>query len=322
MTGPSTRPNALARGYDRALIQGAASREAARAGHPEVGFEHLLLGVLVNGGPGARLLMDAGVDLAGARAGIDALLAEDLALLGIDAALPTPSASPAEAAAMLPLAPRLQELVDECPSAGGDRALLAALIGDGGGRVRRLLERLGADADALAPATLDPGTLAPDVPEPAGGARPSAQPSEGQGPEAEGWENTLYDLEVPVSAERLWALVSDPERRGEWDTAGAPARHLGGGVVELTPRHGSPVRESITQRVEGREVTWAWEEGEGTAPRALKIAIEPLEGRARLRLSMGWPNALRGRLANRMVRWIARQQLRLHAQTIAQAAAS
>ncbi|MFL1380360.1 MULTISPECIES: Clp protease N-terminal domain-containing protein [unclassified Nocardiopsis] len=309
MTGPSTRPNALARGYDRAVIQGAASREAARAGHPEVGFEHLLLGVLVNGGPGARLLMDAGVDLAGARAGIDALLAEDLALLGIDAALPAPSASPAEGAAMLPLAPRLQELVDDRPSAGGDRALLAALIGDGGGRVRRLLERLGVDAD----------DLDLDVPEcPAGGARPSAA----GGFEAQGWENTLYDLEVPVPAERLWALLSDPERRGEWDTAGTPARHLGGGVVELALRHGSPVRESITRRVEGREVTWAREEGEGTAPRALKIVIEPLEGRARLHLSLGWPNALRGRLANRMVRWIARQQLRLHAQAIAQAAAS
>ncbi|SHI64380.1 Clp amino terminal domain-containing protein, pathogenicity island component [Nocardiopsis flavescens] len=314
MTDSPPRPNALARGYDRAVMLMAASGEAARAGHPEVGFEHLFLGILVNGGPGARLLMDAGIDLGRARAAIDALLAEDLASLGIDTPLPSPSASFAEEAARLPVAPRVNELLEECPSSGGDRALLAALVADGGGRVRRLLDRLGVDA----------GALDPDAPD-----RPAADPApadgegaDAPGPQPRGWERTRYDLDVPVSAERVWSLVREPGRRAEWDAGAASARGLGGGAVELTSRDGERTREEITHRVEGREVVWTRDQGERTAPRSLRIVIEPRGHRARLRMTMEWPNALRGRIANRVVRWFAREQLRLHAQAIAQAAAS
>lgn len=309
MTDSPTRPNALARGYDRAVMLMAAGGEAARAGHPEVGFEHLFLGILVNGGPGARLLMDAGIDLGRARAAIDALLAEDLASLGIDTPLPSPSASFAEEAARLPVAPRVNELLEECPSSGGDRALLAALVADGGGRVRRLLDRLGVDAGALDRPAADPA--------PAGGEEADAP-----GTRPRGWERTRYDLDVPVSAERVWSLVCEPGRRAEWDAGTASARGLGGGAVELTSRDGGTTREEITHRVEGREVVWTRDQGEGTAPRSLRIVIEPRGHRARLRMTMEWPNALRGRIANRVVRWFAREQLRLNAQAIAQAAAS
>ncbi|WP_017574078.1 Clp protease N-terminal domain-containing protein [Nocardiopsis halotolerans] len=312
MTNPSAKRSTLDRSFDRISISGAASREAARAGHAEVGFEHLLLGVLVTGGPGARLLMDAGVGLAEARSAIDGILREDLALLGIDVPLPTPSGDdPKE---WLRFTPRLEELEYGIPLAGGDAALLAALIDDEGGRVRRVLDRLGADTDRI---RRDLGELAEDPqspePPPADGADTSEQPPEG-------WEYTTYDLEVPVPHERIWELVSDPERRGEWDPASGSSRRLGDGVVELTNRHTEKtVRESITHSVPGREVTWTQEDGD----RALRILIEPLGDRSRLRLRWSWRNGLKHRrIANRVVRWIAWQNLRGRAQSIAQAAAS
>jgi hypothetical protein len=318
MTNPTAGATFLGLGHDRAVIEGAASREAARVGHPEVGFEHLLLGVLVNGGPAARLLMDAGVRLAEARAAIDALLREDLALLGIDAALPAPSGSTgAEVLAPLPLAPRLRELVDECPWSGGDTALVAALIDDGGGRVRRLLERVEVDVDRVR------DDLGGPLPE-RGDAAPDTAPAgdDVADPSPEGWEYTAYDLEVPVPVGQVWDVVADPARRGEWDPADVRTRLLDGGVVELTPSDRTPIREAVTHAVEGSEVTWTRAEGQHTTPRTLRIAIEPVGDHARLRLRMGWPNALRGRLANRVVRWIVTQTLRSHAQAIAQAAAS
>ncbi|MFE1400814.1 MULTISPECIES: Clp protease N-terminal domain-containing protein [Nocardiopsis] len=312
MTKPSAKRSILNRGFDRIAISGAASREAARAGRTEVGFEHLFLGVLVTGGPGARLLMDSGVGLAEARAAIDGLLREDLALLGVDVTVPVPSDE--EEKGWLRFTPRLEEIEYDVPLAGGDAALLTALIDDEGGRVRRVLDRLGADTDRI---RRDLGALAesPQAPEPspADGDATAEQPPEG-------WEYTNYDLEVPVAAGRVWELVSDPERRGEWDPASGSSRQLGDGVVELTNRlTEDAIRESITHSVPGREVTWTQEGSE----RALRILIEPLGERSRLRLRWSWRNGLKHRaVANRVVKWIAWQNVRGRAQSIAQAAAS
>ncbi len=312
MTNPSAKQGLFNSGFDRIATSGAASREAARAGHAEVGFEHLLLGVLVTGGPGARLLMDSGVGLAEARSAIDEILREDLALLGIDVPVPTPSGE--DPRGWVRFTPRLEELEYDIPLAGGDAALLAALIDDEGGRVRRVLDRLGADTDRI---RRDLGELAeePQVPQPspADGADTSEQPPEG-------WEYTHYDLEVPVSPERVWELVSDPERRGEWDPGSVSSRQLDGGVVELTNSlTEEAVRESVTHSVPGREVTWT----QDGSDRALRILIEPLGDRSRLHLRRSWRNALKRRsIASRVVRWIAWQNLRGHAQSIAQAAAS
>lgn len=308
-----TKQGPLNRTFDRIAVSGAASREAARAGHTEAGFEHLLLGVLVAGGPGARLLMDSGVGLVEARSAIDELLREDLDLLGIDVPVPTPSDE--DPKGWLPYTPRLEELEYDIPLAGGDAALLAALIDDEGGRVRRVLDRLGADTDRI---RRELGELAEDPQDP---TPPSADGFDTSEAPPEGWEYTFHVLDVPVAAERVWALVSDPERRGEWNPASVSSRQLGDGVVELTnDLTEETVRESLTHSVPGREVTWTQDDDSG---RTLRILIEPLGDRSRLHLRWAWRNALKHRIiANRMVRWIARQSLRGHAQSIAQAAAS
>ncbi|PSK81386.1 ClpA/ClpB-like protein [Murinocardiopsis flavida] len=320
MTNPSAKPVNRSKGFDRTVIEGAASNEAVRSGHPDVGFEHLFLGLLVNGGPGALLLMDDGVGLAGARAAIDGLMREDLAQLGVDVPLPTPEdTSGTVTAGLLPLTPRLRELVDDCPTAGGDQALLAALIDDEGGRVRRLLDRLGTDADRIRRA-LDEPAGGQAGPAPSSADREPAASSEAA---AEGWQYASFELEVPVSAERLWDLVGDPERRAEWDRMAVSSRLLDGGVVELTRKEGETAREWITHSVPGREVTWEQEAARSDIPpNVFRIAIEPIGDHARLHLRRGARSALRGRIANRVVRWFLRNDLRAQAQIIAQSAAS
>jgi ATP-dependent Clp protease ATP-binding subunit ClpA len=78
-------------GDARAAVE-AAQREAAELRHDWIGTEHVLLGVLVAGGPGARLLGGFGVEAVAVRAdvvriigrGEDDLDADALAVLGID----------------------------------------------------------------------------------------------------------------------------------------------------------------------------------------------------------------------------------------------
>ena len=76
---------------DRALafeahhIRVAAAAEALALGHPEVDVEHLLLGLLVVGGPSARALTDAGADLHGVRRAMAEVTEHDLSTLGVTA---------------------------------------------------------------------------------------------------------------------------------------------------------------------------------------------------------------------------------------------
>lgn len=70
----------------------AAQAEAIALHHSWIGTEHLLLGVLVTGGDGSRLLASFGVDAAGVRADVERIIgrgeegldSEALATLGID----------------------------------------------------------------------------------------------------------------------------------------------------------------------------------------------------------------------------------------------
>lgn len=321
MTKPPKR-STLNRTFDRAILSGAASREAARTGRTEVDFEHLLLGLLVNGGPGARLLMESGVGLAEARSAVDDLLREDLALLGVDAPVPPPADE--DAKGWLPYTPRLGEVEYDSPLAGGDAVLLAALIDDEGGRVRRVLDRLGADTDQI---RRDLDALVED-PSAAEDSRAPADRTEDAEVAPEGWEYAYYDLDVPVSAERIWDLVSDPERRSEWEPAQVRSRLLDDGVVEMTKQvedwTGQTFRESITRSVPGREVTWTREEHGSRPERVLRILIEPAGQGSRLRLRSCRPVGLAAHrvLARRVIRWLVRRMMQGEAQAIAQAAAS
>lgn len=237
--------------YNPAYLRAAASVEAVRLGHPEVDIEHLLLALLVTGGPSARLLLDAGVTLDRGRQAVVDVQQHELADLGVNLIVPAPEPARYDASmSPLPLSGRARELDDRLPFAADDRALLTALIDDEGGRVRRLLTQLGVDADVTrqtADATSSAQTASSQPGLPDGRQTSGLRPGDALPPEP-GWLYVSHSQDVPVPADPVWALISDPERRAEWGVDCSAARVRGDGTVELTRENGTTVTQVVPLR--------------------------------------------------------------------------
>lgn len=129
--------------------------EACRLRHPEVDLDHLLLGLLAEGGAAAALLGAHGVTLADARRAMQELCEDDLAAVGIDtSAMPavTP-VSPVEAQNLagrdeIPMSDRAQQFAtDRQASFSTSLSTLRALLRSD--VPMRILGQLGVDPDAL-----------------------------------------------------------------------------------------------------------------------------------------------------------------------------
>jgi hypothetical protein len=136
--------------------------EATAFGHPEVDVEHLLLGLMVVSGPSAEVLTAAGVELTALCRAVGEVQREDLGELGVDVATPQPP--PVRAAdrphQVLPLNGRAAELMEAVAYRNDDPGFLEALLADGSGRVRRLLDHLDVDV-ALASTFIGTGWCEP-----------------------------------------------------------------------------------------------------------------------------------------------------------------
>lgn len=121
--------------FDVDHVVTAATAEALALGHPEVDVDHLLVDLLVVGGPSARALVAQGGDLPAARCAAQEEQEEHLRELGLTAGRrPVLRAAARTAARPLPV---------------NGRALLRTMVGDEGGRTGRLLERMAIDPGAL-----------------------------------------------------------------------------------------------------------------------------------------------------------------------------
>jgi len=128
--------------------------EAGRLRHPEVDLDHLLLGLLAEGGAAAALLGSHGVTLAGARGAIRDMADADLAAIGVDVSAmlkDLPERGGTEAMGNfgeIPMSARAQQLVsDRRSSFNTSLSTLRALLGTE--VVTRLLAGLGVDPDRL-----------------------------------------------------------------------------------------------------------------------------------------------------------------------------
>lgn len=124
--------------FDRGarLVVHFAREESAQLGHTMVGPEHLLLGLLREGGGGARVLHELGLSLEGARRRV-------VALIGVGAGLPR-----GEVAALTPSARLVMAFALSEARALGSRLvttehLLLGLLRGGDGLVFRVLQRAG-----------------------------------------------------------------------------------------------------------------------------------------------------------------------------------
>ena len=134
--------------------------EAARLRHREVEPEHMLLGLLAQGGTAAAVLAAQGVTLARARAAIKEMADTDFARVGIslpDALRPEPISAEeltAKAGGEIPLSDAAAEFIDDTgasfsTSAQALQALISSSTVSLQSPVVRLLAHCGVDVDYL-----------------------------------------------------------------------------------------------------------------------------------------------------------------------------
>lgn len=185
------------------FLLAAAADEATRAGHGTVDTDHVLLALLVTGGASTTLLSDAGLDLGTARAALATVQQQDLAALGVTATLLPPTNGQAAAAwdAVLPWAERARRAVGALPPGAPDTPVLTTVLADEHGPAHRLLQQAGVDAAAVRAAASAAATTP---------IRPATAP------DAAPW-TAAHSHTVAVPRGAVWAVVSDPRRRPEWD---------------------------------------------------------------------------------------------------------
>ena len=200
--------------------------EAARLRHQEVEPEHMLLGLLAQGGTAAAVLAAHGVTLARARAAVDDMTHADLARVGIS--LPdTLRLAPISAEELttkaggeIPLSDTAAEFIDNkgtslITSAQALQALISSSAVSLQSPVARLLAHCGADVDYL---RSELSEIAADE-EPARGRYRMTDEYRGYGLDRE----LSQEHFISASAARLAALLRDPDRLTWW---GIPRQQL------------------------------------------------------------------------------------------------
>ena len=215
--------------------------EAARLRHREVEPEHMLLGLLAQGGTAAAVLAGRGVTLAGARAAVDDMTHADLARVGInlpDALKPAPISAEeltAEAGGEIPLSDTAAEFIDNKgtkfnSSAQALQALISSSTVSLQSPVVRLLAHCGVDVDCL---RTELSEMVADE-ETARGRYRMTDEYRGYGLDRERSQERF----ISASAAQLAALLRDPDRLTWW---ALPRQQL----VEV-------LSDGVVQRVEGR----------------------------------------------------------------------
>ena len=218
--------------------------EAARLRHREVEPEHMLLGLLAQGGTAAAVLAGHGVTLAGARAAVDDMAHADLARVGInlpDALRPAPISVEeltAEAGGEIPLSDAAAEFIDNqgtsfSTSAQALQALISSSTVSLQSPVVRLLAHCGVDAGYL---RTELSEIAADE-ESARGRYRMTDEYRGYGLD----RDLSQERFISASAAQLSALLRDPDRLTWW---ALPRQQL----VEV-------LSDGAVQRAEGRRRT-------------------------------------------------------------------
>ena len=224
-----------------------AKEEASRYDLPQVDVDHLLLALLVGGGPAGRLLRAQGLTLDTARRATEQVRADQIARLGIvpPAAEPRPIRDPL--LGEMDWTPRALKLM----SSGGDHGelgLLTGLLDEHSGLAREVLAAAEVDVEALRAQMSTsrrsaPGAAkhpAPDLPTP-------------PAPPDSGWRAVSHTGFVMAPVAEVWALVSDATRRPEWDDSISEVEPLESGVWLATWASQRPDarRSAFTRTVAG-----------------------------------------------------------------------
>ncbi len=298
------------------LLQAAATQEATRLGHAAVDTDHLLAALLVTGGPAAQRLRTAGLDLAGVRRASAELDRADLAAVGLaDAVDPgaTPPDGYARETGSLPLTPRAKAAA-KALRPYDEPAFLRALAAGGGPAARILAEHALPDPVS----TSEGGSMVAPVIGGVGGG-------------VTGWATCVREVAVPPA--QVWAVLDDPWTRPTWDNDVASIASVTDdgfvavpGLVRDAPRLMRRAADlhtlyAIEERVEGSVLAWRMTCRTGFVEH-VRVTVTDAGTGSLLTLSWSPELRLRHRPAARMLTRMARTQLQLMAQGLAQAAAS
>jgi len=192
--------------------------------------------------------------------------------------------------------PRALKLMRSLPSYSDDLPLFQALLDEPSKLTLQVLQTLGVDEAAARAAAAAPPT--PTVP---AGRQPTSRAGS---EERDGsWRTVTHTGFAPAPPAEVWALVTDPARRVEWDSLTvAAAQPVGTDVVELTARTSAAdgrrirvpanrvrMRQTVVDQTPHHiewEITWP-DVANSTALR-LAIWLEPVAGGTRLELRNRW----------------------------------
>jgi len=301
----------------------AAKEEASRYDLPQVDVDHLLLALLVGGGPAGELLRAQGVTLGAARRATEQVRADHIARLGIvpPAAAPGPIRNPA--IGDMEWTPRALKVVSSLGDPD-DLALLVGLLEEPSGLVVDVLSMAGVDVAALRAAVAGPRATA-------GTSPPSSFSA--------GWREVTHTGFVPAPVADVWALLTDPERRRVWDAAAGTVEVVEPDLWEVRPApvrpDGRPVRRHPGYgRTHHRRTAYEpetrieWEVTLPDRPRSgryrLAVRLRTAPGGTVVDLAMRWPRrsgwgALRQSLLYPAHRVVATQSLLEHAAGLSRA---
>lgn len=277
----------------------AAVIEAARVRSAEVRPEHLLLGLLAQGGPVAALLGAQGITLAGARQAAMELDDSDMERVGIrlpESLRPAPVLAQRIATGQdlgqVPAFPAVEEMLSTTRSAQ-PHAVACALLEAEQGVPARILTRLGADIPALRQSL----RREPDAMEAPAGRRAHLRTSPERTERYARWgldRAITVEHFISVPPRDLADLLADPRRLATW---AAPEDE----IVEILPdgavwragkrAHHLRWRLEETQEPRVRRVLWVCEilsgrhDGETVVVNDLELA--PAPGGTMLRLTRG-----------------------------------
>lgn len=291
----------------------AAKEEYQRCGHPEIDVEHLLLALLIVGGPSARILTSEGITLQTARDAAAQLHADHIASLGIlTLTAPPTSTIPDPMIAETRWSQRALDVMGRDDSRRDDRVLLEALLDEPSGHVVGILDRLGISEGTIRQA------IHQHLESPASIGGQTTDPE---------WQVVVYTGHIPVEPQAVWKLVSDPERRLEWDQLFSAHAEVSEGVLTTTSPRVRPdgkklklkpeferTRHVVSSMIPGEVIEWeqSWPDaGDRGRSRRLRVHIHPdgIGSRVTLTMSRPAPRGLAHRLTSPIYRFFVWQEL-------------
>jgi hypothetical protein len=269
----------------------AAKEEASRYDLPQIDLDHLLLALLISGGPAGVLLREQGATLDATRTATEQVRARHIARLGVvpPPADPRPIRDPS--LGDIDWTPRAIQVVSNT-SEPGELDLLQALLDEPSGLVTEVLAEAGVDPVALRAALAE--------------RRRVAGTADSTGTPDQDWLAVTHTGFAPAPVGAVWALVSDPARRPEWDTTVGGVRPTEPDVWEMTLAttrpDGRPVRHRPEHvRAHHRltayepeelvewEVTLPDQRGTRPARQRLRVHCRPAAEGTTLELTLSWP---------------------------------